>query len=152
MRCFELLVKNLFLENALSELKHARFVIMGPLNPLPASNETTVDNSIAYFYPLTLPAKKKVFENIWEEFGMDNFLNDPENDDLDDEFSLCYMESDLACLIYSRDPLAIQESILYNYNLSGELPFYRTEKLIEGVMHYFVITVRTLPFTPFSVN
>jgi len=153
MRCFSLLVKNHFLANAHAELRRARFVIMGPANvPHTKTLEASASHSVVNYYPFSPIIKKVVFENIWEDFYMDEFLSDPENQELDSMFSVCYMESDLACLIYSRDPDAIEESIRYNYNINGELPFYRTTKSLDGIYYYFAVSLKTVPFTPFSVN
>ena len=158
MSCFSHLVKSHFLANAHAELRRARFVIMGPPEIdttkefYTKTSTTSANHSLVNFYPFSPAIRNLIFEDIWEDFYMDEFLSDPENQELDSMFSVCYMESDLACLIYSRDQSSIDESIQYNYNINGELPFYRITKVLDGIEYHFVLSIRTLPFTPFSVN
>lgn len=137
MGCFESLVKSRFLQNVSHELRMARQTLQ--------SN----DRPLIFFFDRR--ARKRIFDEfiyalyLREEIA--ESLKDWDHQDL-----IFFIDTDDYVFAYTKNKNQIRDAITYNYNQTGQLPFYQGRLLVDGVTIYALLIDKNFSFQAVSPN
>lgn len=138
MRCFEKLVHSRFLQNVSQELSMARQTL-----------QSKSHTQLTFFFERDL--RKRVYDDfvyyfyVREEIA--NSLKDWDHPD-----SLYFFEADEYLFAYSKKKSQIVDALKYNYNQTGQMPFYVGKMHINKVTVYTLLVDRNFQFEPISPN
>ena len=141
MGCFDKLVKSHFLANVSTELELAR---------------RTLQSMGQSFFPASLPAskkaRKKVYDNYLFQYYILEELNDMALEEEPHKDMIYYIQIDHVIFVYSRTKKLVTESVMYSYNVNGDLPFYRGKHRIQGYNFHTLLIDTRLSVIPYSPN
>lgn len=139
MKCFERLVESNFLANAHSELHLAREA---------RRQEKQVQKGFRT-YSNDKRSRRVVYMKCVEQFDL---IKSMEETLTENDYLLFYIQIDYLIFAFSSKKSQIDGAIRHNYNLSGDLPFYRGKHKINGTTFHTVLIDTRFSFTPMSPN
>jgi hypothetical protein len=138
MRCFEKLVQSRFLQNVSRELSMAR--------------QTLQSKSHAQ---LTFFFEKDLRKRVYDDFVYYFYVREEITKSLEDwnhRDTIFFFEADQYLFAYTKSKSQIQDAIKYNYNQTGEMPFYIGKMYINGNTIYTLFVDKDFHFDPISPN
>ena len=137
MGCFENLVKSRFLQDVSKELRMAR--------------QTLKSND----HPLVFLFDKKSRKRLFDEFVYTFYLREEIADSLknwDHSDLIYFITVEDYLFAYSKNKSQIREAALYNYNQTGQFPFYQGKLIVEGTTIHTLLIDKHFNFQAVSPN
>ena len=138
MSCYHKLVQSKFIGNAPAELQQARMAL-GMSAPKP----------LTHSYGLGRRVKRVVYNKYLEYYEL---LSYPA--EVSDEFyhDLHYIKVDHLLFAFSGKKAHIDNACDHSYKVNGDIPYYRTQHLINGRVFYAVLIDIRFSMVPHSPN
>lgn len=140
MKCFERLVKSHFIANISAELELAR---------------KTIKDASQSSIPPVIYANIKDRKALYDRYVYEFYLKEEVEESLKEEgeYGLIYfIQFDDIMYIYSLDKTQLNDTVQYNYDVSGNLPLHRSRHKMQGKMVYTALFDKRLSFESISPN
>jgi len=139
MGCFSQLTQSNFLSESKEELLSAQRKLVTGAAPL--FDATLIFNK---------KDRKYVYDNYIREYELLTELLELEVDV--SKRLIFYIQDDHLLFIYSKTRKLVDEAVIYNYNVCGDIPFCRSKHIIKGQTYFTALIDRRIEFTPISPN